>query len=35
VRVSAGRKVSEAEKRWAVGREVMREPTAEARFFLG
>jgi hypothetical protein len=35
VNASAGRKVSEAEKRWAVGREVMSEPTAEAMFCLG
>lgn len=32
VKASAGRKVSEAEKRCAAGSEVMREPTAAARF---
>ena len=33
VKVSAGRKVSEAEKRCAVGRDVMSEPTAAAMFW--
>jgi predicted lysophospholipase L1 biosynthesis ABC-type transport system permease subunit len=35
VKVSAGRKVSDGEKRCRVGREVMSEPTAAAMFWRG